>query len=390
MDESYTSEKIGHDTVLMYSGPRPKTLDELLEVMEVDLDKYQVEKWIANKWDGQLKGGTPIPLYQVKVWLTPLVLEPIKPVVPQVQLNIPDLPKKSGRKAKIRKALLLTDLHVGFRRNIDTGELTPYHDREALDVALQIASRFPFDEIIFGGDQLDLPEWTTKYNKGPEFYFTTKPSILEFGWWLSRFMHTAPGARIRILEGNHEERLTKMMDNHLIAAYGIPQGREVIHEVFDFGKILGLKDDEWIVGYPNNAYWLTPDIKIVHGNRTSSVPGLLPWKMLQGMDHSVIYGHNHKMEVAHKTVVSESGVKVLTAGSPGCLCRLDYVVPGHSHGQQWQQGIAVIYFTSTDLVRLELIPIHNGRAFYEGYEFSSTEGVHDLASEFLFKSMNSG
>jgi hypothetical protein len=390
MDESFKSENVGPNTVLTYKGPDPKTLEELLEVMEVDLSKFQVEKYIANKWNGQLKGGKPVPLYQVKVWLIPLKLEPIELIVPQVHLSTPDLPKKSGRKPKIRRALFLTDLHVGFRRNIDTGELTPYHDREALDVTLQIASRFPFDEIIFGGDLLDLPEWTTKYNKGPEFYFTTKPSILELGWWLSRFMHTAPDARVRVIEGNHEERLTKMMDNHLIAAHGIPRGREVIHEVFDLGKILGLDSDEWIVGYPNNAYWLAPNIKLVHGNRTSAVPGGLPWKMLQGVDHSVIYGHNHKMEVAHKTVISEGGVKILTAGSPGCLCRLDYVVPGHGYGQQWQQGIAVIHFTSSDIVRLELVPIHNGRAFYEGYEFVYTGGVHDLASEFLFKTMNAG
>jgi hypothetical protein len=392
MEESFTSQNFGPNTVLTYEGPNPKTLDELLEAMEVDLNIYQVEKWIANKWDGQLKGGKPVPLFQVKVWLVPYKLEPPELCVPQVILDVPNVPVKKGRKAKVRRALFLTDLHVGYRRNIDTGVLEPYHDREALDVVHQLASRFPFDEIIFGGDQLDLPEWTRKFNKGPEFYFTTKPSIIELGWWLSRFMHTAPDAPIRVLEGNHEKRLPKLVNDSLIAAHSLPSGQEVIRKAFDLGYMLGLVGDHstWHAGYPNNAYWLNGSIKVVHGNKTSAIPGALPFKLLEGVDYSVVYGHNHKMETVQKTIEFDGGLKVLTAGSPGCLCRLDYKVPGHTYGQQWQQGVAIIHFTATDLVRLELVPIHKGRLYYDGYEFSSTEVIHELASDFVLEAMNSG
>lgn len=391
-DDSFTSKDVGPHTVLTYTGKNPKTLDELLAVMEVDLKKYQVEKWVANKWDGSLKGGKTIPHYQIKVWLLPYKLEPVELLVPQVHLSTPDVPLKSGRKSKVRRALFLSDLHVGFRRDIDTGVLTPYHDREAIDVALQIASKFPFDEIIFGGDCLDLPEWTKKYNTGPEFYFTTKPSIIELGWWLSAFMHTAPNAPMRILEGNHEKRLPKAINDSLIAAHGLPASVDVIKKTFDLGLMLGLSGDKytWIPEYPNNAYWLNPKIKIVHGNRTSAVPGVLPYKMLGSVDHSVIYGHNHKMEVAHKTIITDAGQTILTAGCPGCLCRLDHVVPGHAYGQQWQQGIAVIYYSADDLLRLELVPIHNGRALYEGYEFTGRKDIHKLASDFIFETMNAG
>lgn len=54
-------------------GQRVKTLDDLLAVTHVDLEVWDVERYVVNKWDGAStdsnKEAQVVELYQVKVWL---------------------------------------------------------------------------------------------------------------------------------------------------------------------------------------------------------------------------------------------------------------------------------------------------------------------------------
>lgn len=45
-----------------------KTLEDLIEVCEVDTESFEVERWTCNKWDGPTTEGTE-PFYQVKATL---------------------------------------------------------------------------------------------------------------------------------------------------------------------------------------------------------------------------------------------------------------------------------------------------------------------------------
>ncbi len=51
-----------------------KTLEELVKVCEIDLDVWEVERWVCNKWESFFHSNdrekhTVVPLFQVKVWL---------------------------------------------------------------------------------------------------------------------------------------------------------------------------------------------------------------------------------------------------------------------------------------------------------------------------------
>jgi hypothetical protein len=46
-----------------------RTLEQLLTVCKVDLETWEVEKYVVNKWDCNAGGGDIQPLYQVKAWL---------------------------------------------------------------------------------------------------------------------------------------------------------------------------------------------------------------------------------------------------------------------------------------------------------------------------------
>lgn len=68
---------------------------------------------------------------------------------------------------------------------------------------------------------------------------------------------------------------------------------------------------------------------------------------------SVIFGHIHRREWAEITREDHDGPKTIMAASPGCLARIDGVVPSYGQGldldgrplprhENWQQGLAVI------------------------------------------------
>lgn len=52
---------------------RIKTLKDLVEVCEIDLAEWEIERWVCNKWDMGYKDADAkahaIPLFQVKAWL---------------------------------------------------------------------------------------------------------------------------------------------------------------------------------------------------------------------------------------------------------------------------------------------------------------------------------
>jgi hypothetical protein len=65
---------------LCYRGSQIKTLEDLLRHAEVDTSVWQVERWVANKWDvGARNPATgeilTAPLFQVKVWLHRKIVE---------------------------------------------------------------------------------------------------------------------------------------------------------------------------------------------------------------------------------------------------------------------------------------------------------------------------
>jgi hypothetical protein len=84
--------------------------------------------------------------------------------------------------------------------------------------------------------------------------------------------------------------------------------------------------------------------------------------------------------MATKIVRMRGEDKLIWALCPGALCRMDYVVPGHQLGQAWNQGIAEIIWDG-ETVSPALIPIHQGKAIYQGLVFEGDDRVEDLNAD---------
>ena len=155
-------EVLGNYAVLDYRGEEnPKTLDELLKSCDVDTDIWKVDRYVVNKWETAMKTNDAIvhrPLFQVKAWLVrikPVEVE-FPHVVPIAPINFKKPKEKPKKLNKFKKALIIPDAQFGFRKDINTGVLDPFHDREALDCVLQVAELEKPDTIIYLGDMLSF------------------------------------------------------------------------------------------------------------------------------------------------------------------------------------------------------------------------------------------
>jgi len=355
----------GSGNIREIKGPmaQVRTLDDLVEFSEIDLEEWSITKWIANYW-----GQADSPNSQVKAWLARTSPIALKPVLSPVEVKIGKIVEDRDRPVGgLKRAMVLFDPHFGFEKSLRTGKLTPYHDRGALDVALQFALWHRPDVIVFGGDILDLADWSDKFARSPNMYWTTQPSALEAAWWLGQFR--ACTKEMYVMQGNHDERMNRKVIEHLKEGFGLRSvdGMD-LPPLLSVPRLLGLHTMgiEYVGDWPDGEIWLNPSVRVEHGSITRGKSGQTATAIVEGVDATTAFGHVHRIEMAYKTIWGNGGARQISAFSPGCLCRTDGVVPGNKARQNWQQGIGMIDFLDTGEHRIEIIPIENGRAMYAG------------------------
>jgi len=343
--------------------------DDLSEISQIDIKHWQMGSKDA---DGNPQ-VTDLEGTRVKLELAPSWAEgPKWDLVTQAKPTIvrPVKAKKNlgGRKT----AVILPDPQIGYRRDIETGNLDPFHDEAAIELAMQVIRELNPDVVVNLGDLLDLPEWG-KYEQEATFAMTTQATLDRAHEFLAEQRANAPHAEIVVLEGNHDRRLTKAILRNAIAAFGLkraktPEGWPVLSVPF----LLRLDelDVRYEVGYPANSYYINDRVKCIHGLKVRS-GGSTAKAVSQDERVSTIFGHIHRAETHYKTVDVRGEARINFAHSPGCLCRIDGAVPSFkgstdlmgrpivSH-ENWQQGISVVTFVDGDGdFSLEHIFIHD-------------------------------
>lgn len=308
-------------------------------------------------------------------------------VRPSGTYKLPPVKSKPKVSDRFKVALILPDMQLGFYRDKD-GNLQPTHDQTAIDTALSIAKHINPDEVVFLGDNLDLPEMS-KYRLSSAFSLTTQATIDQTATLAAQFRAAAPNARMRWLAGNHEERLVNYIIDNAKAAFGLRQGNKPDSwPVLSVPFLCGFDEYgvEYLPGYPASHLWLNKQLKIIHGTKHKS-NGSTAHMYLGTEKHSVIYGHVHRREWAERTRDDWDGAKTIMAASPGCLARIDGAVPSTKGGidldgrpltvvEDWQQGVAVVTFEESGDHQFfyEQVPIRSGVAFFRGKLFGEDNG----------------
>jgi hypothetical protein len=272
-DLKKTAEQSKIRELLEKQGLNP---DEIGKIAKVSVSSYQT---VAKDEDGnpQVFDLEGIKYVIHPAWNEGPQWEIVRPADP-VQVNLGWTPKSHDKSdTKMRCAFILPDPQIGYRRYED-GTLDPFHDEMAIDVALQVMAyvqeKYGIDVVINLGDFLDLPEHS-KYIQEAAFANTTQAAINYGHEFLAKQRAIAPDARIILLEGNHDDRLSLYATRNARASYGLkradsPDGDPVL----SVQNLLCLKElgVEFYDKYPSQEsyIWLGKYLRAMHGNKVRS------------------------------------------------------------------------------------------------------------------------
>ena len=360
---------------------------ELLERNGIDVDDIgRVQK--VNLWQGFHKDadGEAQVVDLVGVQLSPSWADGPQwpPVQPAPAAKLPKVATKPAKPANgWRTCVVPPDMQIGYFRNAD-GELEPIHCERAISVVVQFCRHHQPDEIVMVGDNIDLAEMS-KYRLTSAYALTTQATVDRAALLVAQLRDACPNARIVWIEGNHEARLPNTIIDNAKAAFGLRRGQAFTETPVLSVPFLCRFDDygiEYLPGYPASKYWINERLRVIHGHKVKS-GGSTAHSYLATEKTSVIFGHVHRREYAARTREDHDGAKEIMAASPGCLARVDGVVPSTKGGydldgrpvptvEDWQQGFAVVRYEPGDgRFVYDNVAIHDGWAMYEGREYGT-------------------
>jgi metallophosphoesterase superfamily enzyme len=376
-------------------------LADLIMKNNIDLDEIgTIQKVAIRHAIGPDKNGIPTGKTTTTIQLSPKWdTGPEWPLIATAPRPAKQL-QKSNTKSKSsggwETAVIVPDIQFGFYKSgiAHDSPIVAIHDDAALSVALQVIKDINPDQVVMVGDNLDFAEFG-KYLTAPTFKQMVQPAIDRAAEFLQDLRAAAPKAKITWIQGNHEKRLPSYIQANAEAAFGLTRGiNPRNNELRDRWPVLSLPvllwmDElgvEYLSGYPEAAYYINSNLRIVHGDKVVS-NGSTTNKYLNTNSVSVIYGHIHRNELAYQTRETDQGPRTIMAASPGCLCRIDGAVPSvksglDEHGvpilqgaENWQQGLGVVQYqprgVGGEYFNYEPMWIFNGRGMFRGKEYSA-------------------
>ncbi len=264
----------------------------------------------------------------------------------------------SRRRLRSYKAVLvLPDMHV------------PFHDRKTTAAVLEYAADEWWDECVLIGDFLDLNCIST-HNTG-------KPRLVEGqslgddyaqgGAVLDAIVKAVRrknvGCDITYLEGNHEQRVERLLDCNPVLAevVEVPRGLEL--------KRRGIK---WVRSWSRGDVHRIGNAHFHHGLYTNLHHAK---KTVEAFGVPIYYGHTHDIQGYSKVLRGRD--HTIEGASLGCLCNYEQ---SYKRGgpDRWQQSISVFqvfpdgYFQrcTTAIFKHRIIGPTNGKV-YDGRKLSA-------------------
>jgi hypothetical protein len=349
-------------------------LDEVGRIDKIRIGEHQVG--IKRRLEDGTDEVEVVTLAADSLVLTPTWADgPEWPVVQQAQPVVVKAPKlgKPPADSKSPDCVILPDMQVGYWRAGD--DLVPMHDEQALAVALETVRLLRPGRVVLLGDNLDLAEWSLKFAVLPEFQQTTQASVDRMHRFLAELRSIDSGMRIDWTEGNHDDRIPRLIAKNAMAALRLRRANTPESwPVMSVPHLLRLDelDVGYISGYPAVEVWLTDDLVAVHGEK------LRIDRVLADEQVSVIQGHTHRVNVQYRTRRAKPYESHTTfAAAVGCLCRTDGTVPSTKGGvdvkgavnhrvEDWQQAVAAVTYRDGGPHDLEVFMIRDGQTRVRG------------------------
>lgn len=363
------------DVWTLSANGRICTLSQLLGAAEVDTDRWYVASWKANAYEAQRAGGGIVQLWQVKAELRERVEWLWKPVKPRARYTPPVI-------QDVVTTLVIPDSQNGYRWMKDMQQLEPLHDRLAWDIVCQVAEDTQPNRIVLLGDMVDYAEGSKRWPVARDLMQTTQPTIEELHWWLARLRESCPDSEIVYLEGNHEDRIDRALNQLQPELSGLRAAGDD-RPLLTWSRLLSLEElgIRYVGPYAEDTrIALHPDCEASHGHKVRAGGGSTVAAVLKSSHVSQVFGHIHRRAIASRTIHGPKGQRTIFACSPGTLCRVDGIVP-HAGGRlDWQQGFAFLTRVAGQ-TRCELAPIDDGVAVWRGEAIVGLDRSEEIARD---------
>lgn len=230
--------------------------------------------------------------------------------------------KTSPESGKTQKAGVLPDIHF------------PYHDRKALDIAIDYCTKIGVDVLIIQGDGVDcyqISPWKTDPQR-PIFakeVEITKPLIQEIGEYFK------DQEKIWI-EGNHELRLRNLLWSKAkelagLEALTIPEIYQLPRVGFNYVSNLELLQS-------GLEPFKIANLFILHGHEIKISSGAVNFAKLHYDKNPVtqVNAHHHQTQ---EYIIRKMDLKVDGSWVMGCLCDLN---PDFAPANRWNSGFGIV------------------------------------------------
>jgi predicted phosphodiesterase len=246
-----------------------------------------------------------------------------------------DTKEKSIVEIEGKKILGLFDIHI------------PYHDNDALHLAINHGVKNGCDTVLLGGDYIDCYEISSFEKEKSRRSFKSELQLTKQFFSFLRFKF--PKARIYAKMGNHEERYERYIRKNASALDGI--------EDFELSNLLGF-DKFGIDVIHGKQLARINSLAVVHGHEFGKST-FSPVNVARGLylraKSSAICGHSH--QTSEHTEKDING-KLTTCWSVGCLSELN---PEYAPFAKYNHGFCIITKRGKDGFSVENFRIHEGQ-----------------------------
>lgn len=224
----------------------------------------------------------------------------------------------------------------------------PYIDEPSINIVMKMIKKFTPDNIIMNGDMLDCSS-LSRFNKVPPEPAAFKHEVEEMCGFISDMQEYST---IHYVEGNHESRLEKVINDKMPELYGMLDMQSIINSNLD-------NDIEYIRCVPAESMIIwNDDLLIGHFNKVSQNCCYTVKLLIDRFKTNCVQGHTHRL--GEYRVRGQQGI--LRGWESGCLCDLN---PSYALIPNWQNGF-LIYEQIGNSWNIETVPITDGKATFRG------------------------
>lgn len=259
-------------------------------------------------------------------------------------------PSKPGRTTT---AVLYGDTHI------------PFEDPATVKVVQGVVRDVRPDVLVHMGDLVDC--WQiSRFDKDPTRVDTLQENIDAARRHLHEMAQVAPQARRVLLEGNHENRLSRAMASMEGPHRSVAQLRAV-QEAVQWPNLLQLAGIgwEWVPEREQSRTPVVPKIITKHGGVVRKWSGWSAKGEWEKYGRSGASGHTHRLGwFIHRDHNGNSNW-----AETGCTCLLD---APYGVDFDWQPGCVVVTWSADAyLQNVEFVSIREGRALWRSNEYAA-------------------